>query len=178
MNQEMIAMILSLIGMTVNILSFQARKKKILFLFQVTGSAIFLLSYCFSDGGIAVALNCLFILRGILLIVLGERKKKPLAFGLMAGYLLSYMGVLLLQSPAPLEILRLSLPVIGAFLGTIGFIQTDIRTLRYWKMGDSVCWLIFNATIGLGALGGILCEIFSLCSILISLWRFRKKDEA
>ena len=172
----MIGMILSLIGMTVNIISFQARKKKNLFLFQVSGSAIFLLSYCFSDGGIAVALNCLFILRGILLIVLGERGKKPLAFSLMAGYLLSYIGILLFQSPAPIEMLRLALPVMGAFLGTIGFIQSDIRALRYWKMGDSACWLIFNATIGLGALGGILCEIFSLCSILVSLWRFRKKD--
>lgn len=176
MKNEMIGMILSLIGMVINIVSFQAREKKNLFLFQITGSAVFLLSYCFSDGGIAVALNCLFIFRGILLIVLGERGKKPLAFGLMAGYLLSYAGVLLLQTPTPLEAARLALPVIGAFLGTIGFIQTDIRTLRYWKMGDSLCWLIFNASIGLGALGGVLCEIFSLGSILISLWRFRKKD--
>jgi len=164
--------------MVITTVSFQAREKKKLFIFQVTGSAIFLLSYCFTDGGIAVALNCLFILRGILLIVLGEQKKKTLAFGLMAGFLLSYAGVILLQSPEPTEALRMTLPVIGAFLGTIGFIQIDIRILRYWKMGDSLCWLIFNATIGIGALGGILCELCNLCSILVSLWRFRKEEEA
>lgn len=177
MNNEMIGMILSLIGMALTVASFQIRNKKLLLLFQAIGSTVFLISYCFSDGGVTVPLNALFVARGILLIFLEDKGKKWIAGGLMVSYLLSYIAVLLLQTPAPLDALRMALPVIGAFFGTFGFIQKDIRTLRYWKMVDSACWLTFNCTIGLGALGGILGEIFSLCSILISLWRFRKKEK-
>ena len=69
-----------------------------------------------------------------------------------------------------------SLPVIGALFGTIGtlFASKSVNLYRAWKYGDSVCWLSFNINIGLGAIGGIICEILTLISLTVGIFRFKE----
>ena len=49
MNDEIIGMILSLIGMALTIISFQARSKRMLLVWQTAGSTFFMISYLFSE---------------------------------------------------------------------------------------------------------------------------------
>ena len=44
-----------------------------------------------------------------------------------------------------------------------------------WKYGDSISWFFFNARFGLGALGGIIGEVFNQISLAVALIRYRKK---
>ncbi len=64
--------------------------------------------------------------------------------------------------------------MLGALIGNIAFSLHRLNLVRIIKIGDSACWLAYNSYIGLGALGGILCEVFSLCSIVVGLIRFRE----
>lgn len=175
---EQIGMILSICGMLVTVFSFQVKNKAWLLLWQTIGSAFYLVSYIFSKGGIAVILNVIFIARNFLFITVKENKKRAmvLCVCLWASYVLSYLGYILFQPLSDSEKLWNLLPVIGSFFGTFAITKSNANALRAWKSLDSVSWLAFNLRIGLGALGGILGEIFNLVSICIAMLRFKKGE--
>ena len=69
------------------------------------------------------------------------------------------------------------LPVIAMVVTTVGFSSNSAKLVRLFGLVNSPCWLIYN--VANFALGGILCEVFSLCSIFIGMFRHdRKKQEA
>ncbi len=179
---EIIAMILSLVGMCFNVLSFQVRKKITLLLVQTAGSLVFSISYIFADGGFGAVLNITFLARNILLMIVGDRKGAPMiasVVGLCVAYITGYcIYSFVFNADAPTsDFIWNAVILLGAFIGTIGMSFSNLNLFRAIKLGDSACWLAFNSNIGLGALGGILTEIFSICSIFIALFRFRKKKD-
>ena len=178
MTNEQIGMILSVCGMLVTVFSFQLKKKSLLLLAQTVGSAFYLVSYIFSKGGIAVILNVIFIIRNFLFITVKEDKKRGMLLCslLWASYIISYLCFILFQPLSNGEKLWNLLPVIGSFFGTFAITKTNANALRAWKSLDSLSWLAFNLRIGLGALGGIIGEIFNLTSICIAILRFKKEE--
>ncbi len=182
MTNETIGMILSLLGMCANVCSFQVRKKGLLLTVQTVGSILFSVSFFFAGGGIGGIINLLLLVRNLVFMGIGDRKGKGvyIAVGILC---LSYLTGLLLYNFvfAPEQGLGDKLwnilPVLGGTIGTVAFSVTKLNLLRKIKLGDSACWLAYNAHIGLGALGGILCEAFSICSIGIALFRFREKGK-
>ena len=176
MNDEIIGMILSLIGMALTIISFQARSKRMLLVWQTAGSTFFLISYLFSDGGIAVFLNIIFLVRNILSMKT-EHSTQRVRNLVCLGLCLAHTATFVIYSSVTGEwSFWGALPVVGAIFGTIAVAQTDAIRLRLWKYGDSFAWLFFNAHLGLGALGGTLCEIFNEISLAVSLYRFRRSS--
>jgi hypothetical protein len=175
---EQIGMILSICGMLVTVFSFQLKKKSLLLLAQTVGSAFYLVSYIFSKGGIAVILNVIFIIRNFLFIAVKENKERAMLLCslLWVSYLVSYICYILFNSLTLSEKLWNLLPVIGSFFGTFAVTKSSANALRAWKSLDSVSWLAFNLRIGLGALGGIIGEIFNLTSICIAILRFKKEE--
>jgi hypothetical protein len=178
MTNEQIGMILSICGMLVTVFSFQLKKKSLLLLAQTVGSAFYLVSYIFSKGGIAVLLNVIFILRNFLFIAVKENKERAMLLCLLLclSYVVSYICYILFNSLTTSEKWWNLLPVIGSFFGTFAITKTNANALRAWKSLDSISWLAFNLRIGLGALGGIIGEIFNLTSIGIAILRFKKEE--
>ncbi len=182
MDFHTIGMILSILGMCANVISFQVRKKLILLIIQTIGSLLFSVAFFFSGGGIGGIMNLLLLARNFVFMGIGERTGKRLyiALGVLC---LSYLTGLLLynfvfSSEQSLgDKLWNILPVLGGTVGTVAFSVKKLNLLRTIKLGDSACWLAYNCHIGLGAIGGILCEIFSICSIGIALFRFREKKK-
>ena len=178
MTNEQIGMLLSICGMIVTVFSFQLKKKALLLLMQTVGSSFYLLSYIFSNGGIAVILNVIFIVRNFLFITANDNKRRALiiCIFLWLAYVISYVCYVAFQPLTLSEKFWNLLPVIGSFFGTFAITKSNVNSLRAWKSLDSISWLMFNIRIGLGALGGIIGEIFNLASIGISILRFRKKE--
>lgn len=178
MTSEQIGMILSVCGMLVTVFSFQVKKKALLLFWQTVGSTFYLVSYIFSKGGIAVILNVIFIIRNFLFMLVKENKKRAmlLCLCLCLSYVISYICYIIFQPLSIGEKLWNLLPVIGSFFGTFAITRSNANSLRAWKSLDSVSWLTFNLRIGLGALGGILGEIFNLVSIGVAIWRFKKGE--
>ena len=177
MTNEQIGMILSIGGMIVTILSFQAKRKTGLLIMQTVGTVLYLSSYVFSDGGIAVILNVIYVARNFLFMYLKDgsvKARKITCIALCTCYALSY-GVYTAVAGKPLDAnLWNLLPIIGAFFGTIALVQSNVNRLRTWKYGDSVSWLAFNARIGLGALGGIIGEVLNIISLTVGIIRHKK----
>ncbi len=178
--EKIIAMVLSIAGMLVTVVSFQTRKKRTLLLFQTGGTALYLVSYFFSEGGIAVALNVVYLVRNVLFMAFHD-KSKTLMRCTAACLCVSYVGIYAVYA-AVIEtqvsvILWYLLPVAGALFGTCAVVCGNVNALRAWKMGDSACWLAYNIHIGLGALGGILGEILNLISQTVGILRFRAKEK-
>ena len=178
MTDELIGMILSICGMIVTVLSFQLRSKSRLLIAQTVGSVFYLVSYVFSGGGIAIWLNVIYLVRNALFVFLGGRGMKMrlgLCIALCLSYLAAYALFVSLQSVKAAEALWNLLPVAGALFGTVATVCVNVNALRLWKIGDSCSGLIFNARIGLGALGGIIGEVLNLISIAVGLFRFERE---
>ena len=177
---EIIGMILSLIGMTVNIISFQVKNKFPLLIMQTAGSTLFMISYMFSGAGIGIVLNVLMLIRNFLFMLLSKKRGKAVVVFVICmciSYVVSYIVYTAFAGESFADNIWNLFPIIAAFFGTISFANTNVNRLRVWKYGDSICWLTYNTHIGWGALGGILGEILNLISLTVGIIRFRERKE-
>ena len=177
---ETIAMVISIIAMVFIVLSFQIKNKIPLFLVQIIGMLLFMASYFFNASGIGVIINAINLTRNVIYILIKENNRKLerlTCICLMVAYVASYAVYTAVAGFSLTDNLWNALPVIGALFGTIGTLlaSKSVNLYRAWKYGDSVSWLSFNIHIGLGAIGGILCEIFTLISLTVGILRFREK---
>lgn len=178
MTNEIIGMILSIIGMVITVISFQMKEKGNLLILQSAGTVFYLVSYIFAEGGVAVWLNCIFLIRNFTYMNIDKcrRQIRFLACGLLClGCIAVLAGFILTTDLSFCDYLWSSLPIIGGIFGTIAVVNTNVNRLRVLKLGDSISWLSYNIHIGIGALGGIIGEVLNISSIALALIRFSKK---
>lgn len=175
-------LVLSCAGMAATVLSFLQRRKLVILIWQTAGTALFLVSYIFSEGGIAVALNAVYLVRNFLFMSPSLKGRRAYATSgvLCAVYAAVYAAWAGFSGATDAEKLWSLLPVAGAVFGTVAVACVSTVKLRLWKYGDSACWLAYNARLGWGALGGVLCEIFNTVSLTVgiikTLYQRRKEN--
>ena len=179
MTDQHIAMIFSILGMLVNIISFQVKNKKPLLLLQTVGNILFLISFVFNMSGMAVILNVIYVVRNFVYMKLDGKKGKSMYVAcaiLCAAFIGAYAVYTALAGLSLTENLWNIAPVAASIFGTLASACIDVNKYRMWKYGDSWCWFFFNARFGLGALGGIAGEIFNQISLTVGIIRYRKKS--
>lgn len=67
------------------------------------------------------------------------------------------------------------LPVIGMIITTYSFQKNDSYYIRRYGLINSPLWLIYN--ILTFSIGAIICEIFTLISVIIGICRFDRKEK-
>jgi len=161
-----IAQALGIIGMAMNIGSLQCRRVRSLYLVQFIAAVFFTVSYLMLGSLAGALLNIYGFLRG-LVFVCGNKAHKP-PFLLLLFVVLTGIGVYtVFWEEGPLALI----PFIAQIIGTIGMWTRNGRTLRILQFcGVSPLWLTYNCIHG--TIGGIGCEIFSMVSVLVSIWRF------
>lgn len=168
MPTEIIGQSLSVIGMILTILSFQFKTKKQILLMQTAGSTFFLISYVLLGSYAAVYLNIIFLARNIIFYFKEDKSwaqhKAWLAVLLVAVVLAGLLGYRTAWD---------IIPIVGSVFGTLAAYMKNENMFRLFKLGDSPCWLLYNASIP--SLGGTICEIFNIISITVGLIRYRKK---
>ena len=180
MTNETWAMIFSILGMLVNIVSFQVKNKKPLLVFQTIGNVLFLISFVFNASGIAVILNVIYVTRNFIYMKLDGKRGKHMYVTcalLCAAFIISYTVYTLVAGLAAAENLWNLVPVAASIFGTIASACVVVNKYRLWKYGDSICWLFFNARFGLGAIGGVVGEVLNQISLTVGLIRYRKKKD-
>lgn len=167
MAPETIGQILSIIGMTLTVLSFQLKTRKQILVFQTLGSSLWLFSYLMFGNLTGVYINAFFLIRNIIFYFRKDKKwaqhKAWLPIMLVVSVIAGALGYQTLWD---------LLPIIGAVVGTVSMYMTNENMLRLLKLGESPCWLIYNSSIP--SIGGIICEVCSLTSIIVGLIRYRK----
>lgn len=164
---EILGQIASILGMILTIISFQMKTRKQIIVFQTVGSAFFLSSYFLLAEWPGVYLNVVFLIRGVVF-YFGKDKK----WAEHKAWLYVLLCAVVAAGAAGYNSWVDLLPIIGSVFGTFALYMKDENMLRLLKLGDSPCWLIYNCVIF--SLGGILCEVFNIVSIVIGVLRYKK----
>lgn len=168
---------IGLVAMAFNILSYQQPSRKRVIAFQLAGGACFSVNFFLLGATVGGILNAVAVVRALVFLNKERlRADRPCWLaGFTAVYLLSYLLTFTLfgKAPTPVNLAVELLPVIGMVATTISFRYTDAKTIRRFGLISSPSWLIYN--LASFAIGAILCEVLSLCSILIGMLRYDRK---
>lgn len=167
MPQEIIGQIFSVLGMILTVISFQFKTKKQILLIQTIGSGFFLISYILFGSWSGVYLNVVFVIRNVIF-SFGVDKK----WAQSRVWFIVILIAVVISGALGYNSYWDILPIAGSIFGTIAAYVKNENTFRLLKLGDSPCWLIYNCSVH--SIGGIICEIFNILSIILGLIRYRK----
>ncbi len=165
MTAEIMGQIFSIVGMALTIVSFQMKTKKQILMMQTAGSAFFMASYILFASWAAVCLNIVFLIRNI---VFYFKDKKWASHGI---WLYLILALVVVAGSLGFKTYFDIIPIIGSIFGTIAAYMKKENMFRLLKLGDSPCWLIYN--ISIPSIGGSICEVINIISIVIGLIRYR-----
>ena len=175
---EIAGQIISLFAMACNILSYQQKKQSRLIFLQLFGGALFSVSFFLLGATIGGILNLIATVRAVLFLFPEKLHTKHPAW--LAGFIATYIAVYVLSfttfgiEPSPIAFAIEVLPIIGMTALSIGFMLGDSRRMRRLGLISSPAWLIYN--IYYASSGAIICEVISLASILIGMYRHDRKN--
>ncbi len=176
---ELIAQIIGIAAMVFNILSYQQKTRAAAISFQLVGASLFAVNFFLLDAVVGGLLNVIGAIRSI--VFLNKEKlhaNHPAWFiGFTAAYLASYILTFTLFSkePTAFNLIIEFLPVIGMVALTISYRLSDAKSIRRFGLISSPSWLIYNI-VNL-SIGAICCEVLSLCSILIGIFRLDRNNK-
>lgn len=177
---EIIAQIIGVIALFANVLSYQQKKQRTVILYQLVGSFLFAIHFFPLGGYVGGMLNGIGVVRAWIYAnkekTHAESRWWLLTFSLVsvAVYVCSF--TLFGTEPTfPNFVIEL-LPVIGMVVSTVGFSMKDAKAIRRLALIVSPLWLIYNCINF--TLGGIICEVISLISIVSGTLRLDIKRKA
>ena len=177
---EIIAQAVGIVAMAMNIISYQLKKQKSIIAMQFFGAALFTVNMFMIGAIVGGFLNAVGAVRA--LVYVNKQKFKAdrfiwvLGFGVL--YFVAYGLTFFVfdKEPTALNLIIEFLPIVGMFATGIGFYLKDAKSVRRAGLVSSPSWLIYN--IFNFAIGGIICEILALISIITAMCRLdRKKEE-
>ena len=164
--KELLIQAIGFIGVALFILSYQFRSNKKLLLCQITGSSMFIIQFAVM-GAYGGCLNLIIALIRNLLIMNRDR------ISIARGWTLCWM---LLSASLTVTVYTwegaLSLLPFFAIIGsTIGYWTDNPQKLRLSNLAcASPCWLVYDIIIG--SWGGVVNELVTTISALVSIYRF------
>ena len=172
MSPFIIAQAFGIAGMTLNAISYQAKKQRTIILLQFFGGAFFVINMYMLNAYMGALLNAIGVVRAAVYANKDKIRNLKLCSGLfIAAFLLSYVAVFTVfnKELTLLNILVELLPLAAMTTMTIAFSLPSAQTVRRFALFASPCWLIYNI-VNL-SIGGILCESFSILSAITALVR-------
>ena len=163
-----IAQSLGILAMGFNIFSFQCKKNKQLIALIGVGSCLFSLSYLLSNALASAGFNIVNIFRSVS--ATNKKMHNNIIFALL---FLAYILVAILTFNSVWTIFLLSAQLVETF--AMWYTSGDfIRKARVFYI--SPMWLINNIFMWVN-IGGIICEVFMIASVIVSYFRFGKIEE-
>ena len=164
---------IGIVAMAINIISYQFKSKRNILLCMCVGSALFSVNMIMLGAMTGGIMNILSVVRSL---VYMNKDKLRISIKIVnalfvAAYLMSYVLSFALfgAEPSTKNFILELLPVIAMSAMTIAFSGKNAKIIRLSGFISSPSWLVYN--IFNHSIGGILCEVFGLVSIISSLIR-------
>lgn len=176
---EIAAQGVGIIAMAFNILSYMQKTRKSVITFQLIGASLFSVNFFMLGATVGGILNAIAAVRAI--IYLNKKKfhaDSPIwLIGFISLYIASYIlnFTLFGKDFTLINALTEILPVIGMVAINLSYIKNDAKAVRLFGLVSSPSWLIYN--IFNFAIGAIICEVLSLCSIITGIWKYDLKNK-
>ncbi len=171
---ELFVQLLGYAGLFFAVLAFQCKKHKRVMLFRTLNELFFAVQYFCMGTYTGVVMNVVGSARNISFSLCVEKGKSTKFLQILFSALFFILGLLTSEG-------WVSLMIISAkIVTTIAYSIKNTRYIRLLTLPTSACWLAYNAVCGSTA--GILCEIFTIASILTAIVRldimprFKKQD--
>ena len=158
------------VGMVCALLSYQFRKNKTYFLLQTGCAVAFTVQFILLQSFAAMLFNVFSVLRGLILSA-GERcKKTPYLILMELLFATSCVVSVLFFGEVWWIALLLAIAQCG---GTLSMWTRDGKKIRMSQLlMISPLWIVNN--VYYGSVGGVVCEVFTMTSVLVSFLRFRR----
>lgn len=171
---EIIGQALGIVGMVINILSMQCRKTSGVFAMLLVGGCFFTANYFLLGSYAGALMNVYSVFRSFYLLV-DKRVRKPSQL-IVLMCVLAACGAVGLYYDGPIALL----PLVAHIAANIGMWLRNGAKLRLLQLAIvSPLWLINNVIVF--TIGGILCEVFVIGSVLISIarygWKYLKESD-
>ena len=158
------------VGTACALISYQCKKNKSYFLLQMGCAIAFTIQFLILDSWVGMLLNVFSILRGVIF-ALGDKCKHPAYLILME---VCFLGSCI---AAPLffeeKWWMAALMFIAQGVGTLAMWSRNGKTIRVAQVSViSPLWIVHN--VYCLSIGGIICECFNICSVIVSFIRFKK----
>ena len=170
----LIAQAIGIIGMVINIFSMQCRKTSGVIIMLLIGSSFFGINYLLLGSYAGAVLNVFSVFRSLYLLS-DKRKAKGDQLVVLSAVLLICGGVgIYFDGWIGL------IPLLAQAAGTVGMWLRNGAKLRVLQLTlCSPLWLLNNVIVG--SIGGIICEVFVISSVLISIarygWKYLKESD-
>lgn len=159
--------------MVIAILSYQAKKQRTFAGVQLVSTTLFAVSFLLLGAITGALLNFIAAVRA--LIYYNKQKlhaDKPIW---LACFIAAYLGAYALtftvfaKEPTPINFIIEILPVIGMVASHLALYMKEDKAVRRFSLISSPVWLVYN--IISWSIGAVLCESFSIVSIIIGIIR-------
>lgn len=171
------AQLIGIAAMGFNILSYQQKTRSRAIAFQLGGALLFSVNFFLLGAIVGSILNIVAAVRAVVFLNKDKLRANHPAWlaGFILVYLLSYVLTFTVfgKEATPVNLLVEFLPVIGMTATTVSFRMSDAKAIRRFGLISSPSWLIYN--IANFSIGAIACEVLSLCSIVIGIFRYDRK---
>lgn len=158
-----IAQVLGILGTIFAFISFQLKENKKFFILQSLSGCMFALNFLLLGAYTGCLLNFINIFRGAVMVG-GKKTNKPYWLFITLGL---YTIATIFTYTNIFSIIALAAQLVG----TLAMWSRNGKTIRILQLFCvSPLWLVHN--IFVFSIGGIICEVFNIGSIIVSLIRF------
>lgn len=168
---NIVAQALGIFGMLAAMISYQCKKNKNYFIFQGLSGAFFSAQFILIGAWAGLIFNAYNIIRA-----LAYQSKKARS----VACVISLECLVLTAAMISIFVFKeawwlVSFTLIAQAIGTFAMWTRDGKKIRVSQMAVvSPFWLLYDLLIPVPSIGGILCEIFNMASVIISFIRFKK----
>ena len=168
---EIIAQILGIFGMLAAIFSYQCKTNRNYYIFQGLSGVFFSIQFIMIGAWAGLVFNAYNIIRAV--IYQSKKAKSVYCIVLLEAMV---VAATLLSIFAFKETWWLVLfTFIAQAAGTFSMWTRNGKTIRIFQLAVvSPFWLLYDLLIPTPSIGGILCEVFNMVSVIVSFIRFKK----
>ncbi len=169
--KEVIAQIIGILGMLAAMISYQCKTNRNYFIFQGLSGLFFSIQFIMIGAWAGLVFNGYNIVRA-LIYQTKKAKTLPVIIVLEALVLSATLVSIFVFKEAWWLVL---FTFIAQATGTLAMWTKNGKTIRISQLAVvSPFWLLYDALIPTPSIGGILCEVFNMVSVIISFIRFKK----
>lgn len=172
---ELITQGLGALGIIAGIISFQCKKHKWILFFRTLNEFLFGVQYLLLGAYTGMMMNFIGCVRNIIFSNnVAKNRKNTVAVLIFSGIFVLF-GILTWAGPKSILIM------VAKVLTSLAYGNKNTTVVRTVVLITSSCWLIYNSFVG--SYAGILCEIFTLGSLILGIIRldlipfFQKKKK-
>ena len=151
------------IGLLCAVIAFQCKKHKNVMLFRTLNEIFFAIQYFCLASYTGVAMNLIGSVRNIIFAINVKKEKSTLIWQILFSFMFIVIGILTTNGIVSVMV------ILAKVVTTIAYSLKNTKYIRLLTLPTSICWLVYN--IVCNSFAGILCEAFTICSIITAIIR-------